>query len=128
MPQALESMTRMENAPFDIRLPAGTPGHVAAVLKDLAEVSENAFGPDLCALLLFGSAAEGNLRATSDVNLLFVLARFEQPVVDRVRAALQTAQAAARLSAMFVLESELQALGEAFAVKFCDIARRHFLK
>jgi predicted nucleotidyltransferase len=117
----------MENAPFDLRLPAGTPDHVAAVLKDLAEVSAKAFGPDLVAILLFGSAADGNLRATSDVNLLFVLARFEQSAVDRVREALQSAQTAARLSAMFVLDSELNAVGEAFAVKFFDIARRHFL-
>jgi hypothetical protein len=117
----------MPKAFSTIPLPAGTPEPVCAVLKGLAEVSAEAFGQDLAALVLFGSAADGNLRATSDVNLIFVLSRFEPPAVDRVREALQAGQAAARLSAMFVLESELRAAGEAFAVKFLDIARRRHL-
>ena len=117
----------MKNDNRSTRLPGGLPIHVENVLMHVAEVCKEAFAQDLCAILLFGSAAEGKLRATSDLNLLFVLNRYERQAIDRVRDALQAAQAAVRLRAMFVLEPELSEAGEAFAVKFLDIARRHFV-
>jgi len=86
--------------------------------------AQSALGGDLRSLVLYGSAAEGQLRATSDVNLLFVLRRFDCRQVDPIREPLRQARAAVRATAMFVLDSELPAAMEEFAVKFGDIARR----
>jgi hypothetical protein len=101
------------------------PAAQTATLEALTEAATAHLGDDLIALVLYGSAAEGRLRATSDVNLLFVLARFDRARVDPLRETLRTAQAVARVSAMFVLADELPAATEAFATKFADIAHRH---
>jgi predicted nucleotidyltransferase len=93
------------------------------IIDDLVAQARSALGDQLRAVILYGSAAEGRLRATSDINLLFVLTRFEN--VDALREPYRYAQAAANVTAMFVLESELPAAAEAFAQKFADIARRH---
>jgi predicted nucleotidyltransferase len=76
------------------------------------------------AVVLYGSGAEGKLRATSDVNLLLVLSAFDQKKADQLREPLRLAEAAIRLRAMFLLDSELRPAMEAFAVKFADIIRR----
>jgi predicted nucleotidyltransferase len=84
-----------------------------------------AFGADLSAVVLYGSAAGGKVRATSDINLLVLLRRFEPATADALREALLLAHAAIELQVMFLLESELDAATEAFAVKFADIIARH---
>jgi predicted nucleotidyltransferase len=43
----------------------------------IAEANQ-AFGTDLLSITLYGSGAEGRLRETSDLNLIFVLKRFER--------------------------------------------------
>jgi hypothetical protein len=75
--------------------------------------------------VLFGSAAEGRMRATSDVNIMVVLARFTPGRIDALREPLRLAHATVKLEAMLILESELADAAEAFAVKFADIAARH---
>jgi hypothetical protein len=75
--------------------------------------------------VLYGSAAEGRLRSTSDVNLLFVLRRFDAAAADAMREPFRFAAAAADVTAMFVLESEIEGVGHAFAQKIADIKRRH---
>jgi len=75
-------------------------------------------------VVLFGSAAEGRLRATSDVNVLLVLSAWDDAKADALREPLRTAQAAIRLSPMFVLAGELERAAQAFPVKFADIQRR----
>jgi hypothetical protein len=101
------------------------PSHVILALEELIAAAQRSFGTNLCSIVLFGSGAEGRLRATSDVNLLIVLKQFEQVEVDRFRDPMRVAHAAAQTTAMFVLETELGDASEAFAVKFSDIARRH---
>lgn len=103
------------------------PDDVLAVLSALVTSAKESFGPDLISLVLFGSAAEGRLRATSNVNLLFVLERFDQSRADAFREPLRAGHAALKLSTMFVLRSELEASFDVFAVKFEDISRRHRL-
>ncbi|HYH07245.1 MAG TPA: nucleotidyltransferase domain-containing protein [Thermoanaerobaculia bacterium] len=93
------------------------------IIDDLVAQARTALGDQLRAVILYGSAAEGRMRATSDVNLLFVLTRFEH--VDAFREPYRFAQAAANVTAMFILESELDAAAQAFAQKFADIGRRH---
>ena len=100
------------------------PDDVRAAVDSLVGSARASLGEALRAVILYGSAAEGRLRATSDVNLLFVLTRFDA-AVDAFREPFRTAQAQANVSAMFVLEEELAAASQAFAQKFADIERRH---
>ena len=83
------------------------------------------FGADLIAVVLYGSAADGRLRATSDVNVIIVLKRVERAALEAIGPAYRLAHAAIRLSAMFILESEIAFAAEAFAVKFADVSARH---
>src|SRR5947208_706963 len=100
------------------------PQDVAQGLEGFVAAAKEALGDDLVAAVLFGSAAEGRMRASSDVNLLLVLARFEPERIDRIREPLRLAHATIRLEAMVILESELNEAAEAFAVKFADIRAR----
>lgn len=100
------------------------PSAVRTVVDDLVASARQTFGDALRSVILYGSAAEGRLRATSDVNLLFVLTTFDSRA-DAFREPFRFAQAAANVNAMFLLDSELAEAGEAFAQKFADIANRH---
>ena len=104
---------------------AGLPEAVERAIASFVDAAQQAFGADLVSIVLFGSGAEQNLRATSDVNMLLVLKRFDPAEADRLREPLRFAHAAVELNAMFLLESEVAAAMEAFAVKFTDILHRH---
>ncbi|HEX9048075.1 MAG TPA: nucleotidyltransferase domain-containing protein [Verrucomicrobiae bacterium] len=95
------------------------------LLTDLVTAARGCFQDNLKSVVLFGSGAEGRLRATSDLNLLFVLTAFDAAQANGFREPMRVAQVAGRATGMFVLASELPAVAEAFAVKFDDIARRH---
>ena len=101
------------------------PPEVAASLREFAASATSTLGTDLVSMVLFGSAAEGRLRATSDVNLILVLARFDPARIDALREPLRLARAAIQLAPMLILESEVASAAEAFAVKFADIRERH---
>jgi predicted nucleotidyltransferase len=101
------------------------PSQVRTVLDTFVATARQALGDDLLAVILFGSAAEGRLRSTSDVNVLVVLRRFDVARADALREPLRLARAAVDLRPMFVLEAELPAAAQAFAVKFADIRHRH---
>jgi predicted nucleotidyltransferase len=95
------------------------------LLKNLVEAAVSSFKEDLKSIVLFGSGAEGQLRATSDLNLMFVLGNINKDRLDTFREPLRLAHIAGRVAAMFILESELPMAAESFAVKFDDIGRRH---
>lgn len=99
-----------------------------SVERNLAEFVDScgaAFRDDLVSVVLFGSAAEGRLRATSDVNVVVVVKQFDKAAADRLRDPLRFAKAAIDLNPMFVAEDELAAAMDAFTLKFADIAQRH---
>lgn len=73
---------------------ADLPLHVQRVLRDLVTEAEAGLGPDLHSVTLFGSAAEGRLRPTTDVNVILVLAAFKRARADRLREPLRWAHAA----------------------------------
>ncbi len=106
---------------------APLPAGIEQLLADLVTAARRSFGEDLRSVVLFGSGAEGRLRATSDLNLLVVLKQFSKEAVDGFREPLRAAQVAGRAAVMFVLEAELASVAEAFAVKFDDIRRRRRL-
>jgi predicted nucleotidyltransferase len=103
----------------------GLPAHVATVLSDFAGKARDVLAGDLVSVVLFGSAAEGRLRASSDVNLILVLRAFEAEQLGQLGDPLLAADAAIQLRVMFLLESEIPAAVECFAQKFADILRRH---
>jgi hypothetical protein len=104
--------------------PGSLPAAVARVLDETVAAAREAFGADLHAVVLFGSAAEGQLRPTSDVNTVFVLQRWDAARAEAFREPLRLAQAAIRLGAMFLVVDEIPAAAGAFAQKFADIGRR----
>jgi predicted nucleotidyltransferase len=101
------------------------PANVGRELDDFVRDARWALGDTLQSIVLFGSAAENRMRATSDVNVVVVLSTFDQARVAAMRPALERAHAAIRLEILWLLATELTAAAEAFAVKFTDIARRH---
>ena len=94
-------------------------------LADLVASARQALGDTLESIVLFGSAAEGRLRASSDVNVVIVLNRFDPQRIDALGEPVRTAQAAIRLAPMILLRDEIPHAAAAFAVKFADIVRRH---
>jgi predicted nucleotidyltransferase len=104
---------------------ADLPENVRKGLNDFINVAKESISGNLQSVVLFGSAAEGRLRSSSDVNLILVLKEFEVPQVNRLRESLRMAHAAINLNVMFLLQSEITAASEAFAVKFSDILSRH---
>jgi len=101
------------------------PEPVSQALGLFVDAARAAFGDHLRSVILFGSAAEEKLRATSDVNVLVVVRALDRGQLDAFREPLRNAQAAIKLQSMLILESELPQAAEAFANKFDDIRRRH---
>ena len=106
-------------------MPPPLPEEIQRHLDLFVAAAQTAFGDDLAAAVLFGSAADGQVRATSDVNLLLLLKRFTPQTADALRGSLRLAHAAIDLQVMFLLERELTQAADAFAVKFADIIARH---
>jgi predicted nucleotidyltransferase len=104
---------------------AQLPEAVRSTLNEFTAAARQAFAEDLRSVVLFGSAAEGRLRPTSDVNVVLVLRQIDPKKLEAIGEAYRFAHAAIRLSAMFILESEIGVAKDAFAVKFADIAARH---
>jgi len=103
----------------------GLPGNVAATLSTFLAAARDALAADFVSAVLFGSAAEGKLGPTSDVNLLLVLRKFAPDKILQLRDAFLAAEAAIKLRVMFVQADEVSSAAEFFAQKFADILRRH---
>src|SRR2546423_558959 len=97
------------------------------MLDAVVESAKRSFGDQLRSIVLYGSAAEGQMRATSDVNLMFVLTAFEQSRVNAFREPFRFATAAIEINAMFVLEEEIAIAAQEFAQKFADMKKRHVM-
>jgi predicted nucleotidyltransferase len=104
---------------------AQLPEAVRTTLSEFTAAAQQAFAEDLLSVVLFGSAAEGRLRATSDVNVVLALRHVDPKKLEAIGEAYRFAHAAIRLSAMFILETEISVAKDAFAVKFADIIARH---
>ncbi|MFN0169707.1 MAG: hypothetical protein ACKV22_25060 [Bryobacteraceae bacterium] len=107
-----------------LNLPQDLPERIDAVLRGFLDAAQEAFGADLLSAVLFGSAAEGRMRATSDLNVILVLRQYLPDEAIRLAGPLSIARAAVLLQVMFLLESEIPAAAECFAQKFTDIQRR----
>ncbi len=101
------------------------PASTAAAITGFIQAALDLFGDDLRSIVLYGSAAEGRLRPASDVNLILVFSAFDPAKAAAIRGPYAAGEAAVRLTAMFLLESELSPACELFAQKFSDVIRRH---
>jgi predicted nucleotidyltransferase len=110
-----------------VSIPSGLPANIHKVLADFLTGAQSAFAEDLVSAVLFGSAAEGALRKSSDVNLILVLRRYEPARAEKIRSDLGAAEAAILLRVMFLVQDEIPAACEAFAQKFSDILRRRIV-
>jgi predicted nucleotidyltransferase len=99
------------------------PPTVATILQEF--VATLAATMTLESVILFGSAAEGRLRPTSDVNLLVIAGDWTLEQLDAARLPLRSGRAAAGLTVLFLKSAEVAAAVESFAVKFADIKARH---
>jgi len=99
------------------------PPTVATILQEF--IATLADTMPLESVILFGSAAEGRLRPTSDVNLLVIAQDWTLQQLDAARLPLRSGRAAAGLTVMFLKSGEIDAAVESFAVKFADIKARH---
>lgn len=100
------------------------PAAEGAALAAFVEEAKAALATDLTSVVLYGSGAEGKLRTTSDVNVILVLAKFDPARFAALREPMRVAQAAARVNAMLLLESEIADAVLAFSEKFADVLRR----
>jgi predicted nucleotidyltransferase len=100
------------------------PPDIAQTLDEFRAKSVEIFGSSLTSLLLFGSAAEGRLRATSDVNVVMVFSHLDLDRVKVWRSQVELLVAAIGLQPLILLEDEISAAAEAFAVKYFDILHR----
>jgi hypothetical protein len=105
-------------------VPGGLPEDVARALDEFVDATRAAFGEALVSVVLYGSAAEGALRASSDVNVIVVLDAFDRSGADRLRMPATVAHATVQLSAMYLLREEIADAASAFAQKFADVGRR----
>ncbi len=101
------------------------PVAMAQSLRDFAEQGRTALGDKLRSLILFGSAAEGRLRATSDLNVMVVLSGLDSASFDAWRDSMRLLETLHRAHFMIVLEGEIGVAMEAFPDKFMDMLRRH---
>lgn len=99
------------------------PDQVREVLGVFVDAAKEVFGPTLRSIILFGSAAEGRLRKTSNINLIVFLSELEPPRLAQLRPALRVAHAAAGIEPMFVLESEAPVFIENLGLKSTDVLR-----
>lgn len=70
------------------------PPSTANFLSEFIETTKKVLEGDLVSAVLYGSAAEGKLRTTSDVNLILVLRSFEPTKANDLRHPLRAAEAA----------------------------------
>jgi predicted nucleotidyltransferase len=97
---------------------------VTKALEAFVAEAKAVFDDRLISVVLYGSAAEGRLRATSDVNVLLVTRSYTIADAAALSGILSLSAAAIDLQVMFLLESELGTASQLFAVKFSDISRR----
>ncbi len=71
------------------------PDDVRTMLDGIVGPAQRAFGDHLRSIVLYGSVAEGQMRATSDVNLMFVLTSFDPTRANAFREPFRFASAAA---------------------------------
>lgn len=113
-------MSSPMKSPAQPNLPPAT----RQVLDSFLAAARQTLGENLRSAVLFGSAAEGRLRAHSDVNLVLVLRRFDSAQASALQAEMALAAASISLRTMLLEEGELEAAIELFAQKFADILRR----
>ncbi len=88
----------------------------------LSEVKAS-LGSTLQAIVLFGSAVEGGIRKTSNLNLIFFLHVFDEKRLSSLRNPARIAHAAINTEIMFVMSGEAQCFVNNLGLKSTDVLR-----
>lgn len=95
------------------------------IIHDLSSELTLCEKENLTSVILFGSAADNNLRVKSDVNILLILKQFHFNKNQLFLNTLRKYQAAINIKYLILQESEIKHAKTAFACKFFDIKNRH---
>ena len=94
-------------------------------ISEFVEYVISTFGNDCYSIFIFGSAAEGRLRATSDVNLAVVVNQTSFEKMDQIRDQFRIKHATIQLKLLLLKADEISQFAHLFAVKFNDMNARH---
>jgi predicted nucleotidyltransferase len=100
------------------------PVQVEKGIEKFLDAARTAFGANLASVVLYGSGAEGRLRATSDVNVIAVVDSVTEAQMTAIGPVVAMLGAAIQLKVMFLRRTEVADAVIAFPVKFADIRRR----
>ena len=99
------------------------PPTIQAALEQLIAALSSAFGPELKAIVAYGSSARGDYRPNeSDVDLLVILGDDALPTLEAVGGALKLARFSARIGVILMLERETTQAADVFPLMYGDIA------
>ena len=99
------------------------PPTIQAAVEQLITALTSAFGPELKAIVAYGSSARGEYRpGESDVDLLVILGDDALPSLEAVGGALKLARFSARIGVILMLERETAQAADVFPLMYGDIA------
>jgi predicted nucleotidyltransferase len=84
-----------------------------------------AFGEELVAVVVHGSAVRGGWREGSNVDLVVVLKNSSREALERSANALQGARWSSRIEAMVLVEHEIARAADVFPIFYDEIRRHH---
>ena len=109
-------------------MPTTLPAPVQDALDELSRALAALTPAPVLGAVLYGGAAKGKVHtASSDLNILIVLADGSPASLERLAPALAEARRRAGAAPLIVTAAELPAAAEAFPVKFHDILKAHKL-
>jgi predicted nucleotidyltransferase len=98
------------------------------LLRALTERVEKAFGADLCALLLYGSAARGEYdEGHSDLNVLLVVERLDTAALEKAAPILSWWRELGQPMPLLFANGELERSSDAFPIELSDLQSCHRL-
>lgn len=98
------------------------------LLRSLTQRVEKAYGGDLCALVLYGSAARGDYdEGHSDLNVLLVLQRLDTAALEKAAPILSWWRELGQPVPLLFAAGELQRSSDAFPIEITDLQACHRL-
>jgi predicted nucleotidyltransferase len=103
------------------------PTQSRARVEQFSLAVQRLMGPELCAIVLYGSAVRGGLTPRSDVNVLVVLRSDHTALLRQLHDAVGVARAAARIDVRVLVEGEIARAADVFPIFYDDVRGCHAL-
>jgi predicted nucleotidyltransferase len=105
---------------------AGEAHMAKMTLEELVAQLQKAFGDDLRAVVLYGSAAAGeHIAKRSDLNVLVLVRRLDLPLLEREAAIARAWSEAGHPPPLTLTEEEWRSSSDVFAMEYADILERN---